>query len=50
MESCTIGKEAQELDEQSISERMKLNKTSLKKIFGAMLVYMAIMTLFFFVL
>ncbi|MFX1498452.1 MAG: hypothetical protein ACFFBH_13075 [Promethearchaeota archaeon] len=50
MESCMIGKEAQELDEQSITERMKINKASLKKIFGAMLVYLVIMTLFFFVL
>ena len=50
MESCTIGKEAQELDEKPFSERMKLSKTSIKKIFGAMIVYIAIMTLFFFVL
>jgi hypothetical protein len=50
MESSTIGKEAQELDDRSISERMKLNKTSIKKIFGAIIVYITIMTLFFFFL
>ncbi|MFX1233214.1 MAG: hypothetical protein ACFFBY_01540 [Promethearchaeota archaeon] len=50
MESCTIGKEAQELDEKSISERIRINKTSFRKIFGAIIVYVAIMTLFFFVL
>lgn len=50
VESGQIGKEAQELDMKNISERMKISKSSLKKIFGAILVYLMFMTLFFFVL
>ncbi|MFX0032091.1 MAG: hypothetical protein ACFE8E_06650 [Candidatus Hodarchaeota archaeon] len=50
MESYKIGKEAQELDEKTIFERMKINKKSIKKLFGAVIVYIAIMTLFFFLL
>jgi len=50
MDLCTIGKEAKELDELTIFERMKISKTAIKKIFGAIIVYITIMTLFFFFL
>jgi len=50
MESCDIGKEAQELDMKSISERMKINKRSFRKIIGALFIYFAFMTIFFFFL
>jgi len=47
IDSGQIGQKARELDEQSISERMKLKKRSLKKVIGAIFVYIAFMSLFF---
>ncbi|MFX1573828.1 MAG: hypothetical protein ACFFB0_13850 [Promethearchaeota archaeon] len=45
-----IGKEAKELDQKSISERIKIGKHSIKKIIGALLIYGFTMTLFYFFL
>ena len=41
-----IGKEAKLLDEKNIKERMKIECRSIKKIFVALLIYIAVMTLF----
>ena len=41
-----IGKEARFLDEKSVKERMKIEGRSIKKIFVAFLIYIAVMTLF----
>ncbi|MHA1725660.1 MAG: hypothetical protein ACTSXH_12640 [Promethearchaeota archaeon] len=41
-----IGKEAKELDEKSFKERMKIDKDSLTKIIGALLIYLFVMLLF----
>jgi len=45
-----IGKEARELDEKSILERMKIEKHSIKKIVIALLFYFSTMILFYFLL
>jgi len=41
-----IGKEAKELDEKNIVERLKIEKDSLLKIIGALLIYALVMFLF----
>jgi len=41
-----IGKEARLLDEKSIKQRMKIKGRSIKKIFVALLIYIAVMILF----
>ncbi|MFX1259764.1 MAG: hypothetical protein ACFFAN_18080 [Promethearchaeota archaeon] len=41
-----IGNEAKLLDEKSIKERMKIEGRSVKKMFVALLIYIAVMTLF----
>jgi len=45
-----IGKEAKELDQKSISERIKIEKRSIKRIVGALLIYCFTITLFYFFL
>jgi len=45
-----IGKEAKELDQKSILERIKIEKSSIKKIIGVLLIYCFTMTLFYFFL
>lgn len=45
-----IGKEAQELDEKPILERMKIKKHSIKKIVIALLFYSLTIILFYFLL
>jgi len=45
-EKWDIGKEARLLDEKSIKERMKIEGRSIKKIFVALLIYIAVMTFF----
>jgi hypothetical protein len=45
-----IGKEAKELDQKSIVERIKIEKRSIKKIIGALFIYSIIMILFSFFL
>jgi len=44
-----IGKEAQELDEKTIIERMKIQGRSVKKIVAALWFYILIMIIFYFV-
>jgi hypothetical protein len=43
-----IGIEAQELDKKSISERMKVERSSIKKFIGALMIYSLFMVLFYF--
>lgn len=50
IDSGQIGQKARELDEKSISERIKLKRRSLKKIIGAIFVYIAFMSLFYLLL
>ncbi len=45
-----IGKEAKELDQKSILERIKIEKRSIKRIIGALLIYCFTMILFYFLL
>ena len=45
-----IGKEARELDEQSIKVRMKIGKRSIMKISVALLLYFVVMIFFYFLL
>ena len=45
-----IGKEAKELDEKNIAERMKLERNSVKKIFAALFIYILFMVIFYFYL
>jgi len=45
-----IGKEAQELDEKTIIERMKIQWCSIRKIVAALWFYILIMIIFYFVL
>ncbi|MFX1312725.1 MAG: hypothetical protein ACFFHD_08950 [Promethearchaeota archaeon] len=45
-----IGKEAKELDQKSISERVKIEKRSIKRIIVALCVYGITITLFYFFL
>lgn len=49
-ESWEIGKEARELDEKPISERIRINKGSIKKIGLALAFYTFIIIIFYFVL
>ena len=48
--SWEIGKEARELDEKPISERLRIERRSIKKISVALLFYCIIMVLFYFLL
>ena len=43
-----IGKEAQELDNKSLSERMKIGRRSIKKLIGALVIYSVTILLFYF--
>ncbi len=45
-----IGKEARELDEKSISERMKIERRSIKRLAGAFVIYFLTMLSFYFLL
>jgi hypothetical protein len=45
-----IGKEARELDEKTIIERMKIEKRSIKRLAGAFVIYFLTMTSFYFLL
>jgi len=45
-----IGKEARELDEKSISERMKIERRSIKRLAGALVIYFLTMASFYFLL
>ena len=45
-----IGKEARDLDEKTISERMKINKRSIKRLAGAVVIYFLTMISFYFLL
>jgi len=45
-----IGKEAQELDEKSFKERMKIERRSIKRVGFALVLYSIIMILFYFCL
>lgn len=49
-DSWEIGKEAKELDEKPIFEKMKIEKRSIKKVAGALLFYFLTMILFYFFL
>lgn len=48
--SWEIGKEASELDEKPISERIKIKKRSLKRIVLALMFYFLMMIIFYIVL
>ena len=41
-----IGKEAQELDNKSLSERMKIGRRSIKKLIGALIIYTIVILMF----
>ncbi|MFX1341028.1 MAG: hypothetical protein ACFFDK_20630 [Promethearchaeota archaeon] len=41
-----IGNEAKQLDKKTIKERMKIERSSLKKIFLALLIYFFFLTIF----
>ena len=45
-----IGKEARDLDEKTISERMKIEKRSIKRLAGAVVIYFLTMISFYFLL
>lgn len=45
-----IGKKARDLDQKSIKERMKIDKSAAIRIIIALIVYILIMTLFYFFL
>ena len=45
-----IGKEARDLDEKPISERMKIERRSIKRLAGAFDIYFLTMISFFFLL
>lgn len=48
--SVNIGKKARDLDQKSIKERMKIDKRAAIRIIIALIVYILIMTLFYFFL
>lgn len=48
--SLEVGKEARELDEKPIKERMKIEKRSIKRIGYALIIYSLTMILFYFCL
>ncbi len=50
MEKTIIGKEAKELDKKNITERMRLDRNSGKKIIAAIMIYILSMILFYFYL
>ena len=50
LKSWEIGKEARELDKKPISERLRIERRSIKKITVALLFYCIIMVLFYFLL
>jgi len=45
-----IGKEARDLDEKPISERMKIERRSIKRLAGAFAIYFLTMISFYFLL
>ena len=45
-----IGKEARDLDEKTISERMKIERRSIKRLAGAVVIYFLTMMSFYFLL
>ena len=45
-----IGKEARDLDEKTISERMKIERRSIKRLGGAFVIYFLTMISFYFLL
>ena len=45
-----IGKEARDLDKKSISERMKIERRSIKRLAGAIVIYFLTMISFYFLL
>jgi hypothetical protein len=45
-----IGKEAREIDQLSIKEKMKISRATFNKFLGAISIYILIMTLFSFTL
>lgn len=47
MKNWDIGREAKELNEKPIYERMKLEKASIKKIVGALIIYFIMMYIFY---
>ncbi|MFX0040226.1 MAG: hypothetical protein ACFFAB_12875 [Candidatus Heimdallarchaeota archaeon] len=48
--SWEVGKEAQELDEKPIKERMKIERRSVKRIGYALIIYSISMIIFYFCL
>ncbi|MFX1339550.1 MAG: hypothetical protein ACFFDK_13140 [Promethearchaeota archaeon] len=50
MKNWDIGQEAKELDERPFSERMRIKKTSIKKVMGFLIIYFIIMGIFYIVL
>lgn len=46
--SWEIGKEAKELDEKTIFERMKIERRSIKRLAGAVVIYFITMVSFYF--
>jgi len=48
--SWEIGKEAKELDEKTIFERMKIESRSIKRVAGAFAIYFVMMISFYFLL
>jgi hypothetical protein len=47
---CSIGKEAREIDQLPIKEKMKISKSTFNKFLGAIAIYVLVMTLFSFIL
>lgn len=45
-----IGEQAKKMDEKSIKERMKIERSSLKKILGALVIYFVVMGIFALIL
>lgn len=45
-----IGKEAKEIDEKPIAERIRVPKRTIKRMFGALCIYFITMALFYFFL
>ncbi|MFX1555043.1 MAG: hypothetical protein ACFFBV_14045 [Promethearchaeota archaeon] len=50
LKSWEIGKEARELDEKPITERLRIERRSIKKISVALLFYCIVMVVFYFLL
>ena len=47
MKDWDIGREAKEIDEKPIYKRMKIGKTSIKKIAGSLIIYFIMMYFFY---